>query len=52
MGVLGLLVDDAVALLRHEEAERHSQVVVDQVVLQPLRALPRVLDLGAYSVLL
>ena len=45
MRVLGLLVDDAGSLLGHQEADGHGQVVVDERVLQPLRALLRVLDL-------
>ena len=48
--VLSLLVHHAVPLLRHEEAQRHGQVVVDQVVLEPLRALARVLDLWPNSI--
>ena len=48
--VLGLLVHHAVPLLRHEEAQRHGQVAVDQVVLEPLRALARVLDLWPNSI--
>ena len=45
MRVLGLLVDDAGSLLGHQEADGHGKVVVDERVLQPLRALLRVLDL-------
>ena len=45
MRVLGLLVDDAGSLLGHQEADGHGQVVVDERVLEPLRALLRVLDL-------
>ena len=45
MRVFSFLVDDAGALLGHQEADGHGQVVVDQRVLQPLRALLGVLDL-------
>lgn len=45
MRVLRLLIDDAGSLLGHQEADGHGQVVVDQRVLQALRALLRVLDL-------
>ena len=34
--VLSLLVDDTIALLRHEEDEGHSQSTLDQAILQPL----------------
>ena len=46
MRVFSLLVDDAVSLLGHEQADGDGEVVVDEAVLEPLAAALGVLDLG------
>ena len=45
VGVFRFLVDDTVPLLSHEQTNGNCQLVVDQRVLQTLRALAGVLDL-------
>ena len=45
VGVFRFLVDDTVPLLSHEQTNGNCQLVVDQRVLQTLRALAGVFDL-------